>query len=147
MIRLGLALCLLAGAAHSQMVDVCGDYRSSVAALAEPWDANTRQFANGNVRLAVTDTLEPAAGAFHLVIMSPPFDELGDRQCVLVTGRNGMGLGGLTLEGMEADYDPSIGLIFRLRARKYVPETGSFADTLLRVTLNQATGMVTARLD
>lgn len=147
MIRALMGLCALTGAASAQTVDGCTDYRSSLAAYAEPWDRNTRLFANGEVRLVVTDTLEPAVGAFHLVILSPPYDELGSRQCVLVTGADGLGFAGLTLEGMEADYDPSVGLIFRLPASRYLPDTGGFADAVLTVTLNQATGLVTAGLE
>jgi hypothetical protein len=146
-LRAALAACALAGAASAQTIDTCHDYRASAFAIAEPWEANTRLFANGAVRLAVTDTIEPAAGAFHLVILSPPYDELGGRTCTLVTGEAGMGLAGLTLEAMLAEYDPDIGLVFRLQARRYVPQTGDFADAVLLVTLNQATGLVTARLD
>jgi hypothetical protein len=146
-IRALVALCALTGAASAQTVDACLDYRTSAAALVEPWELNTRLFANGAVRLAVMDTVEPAAGAFHLMILSPPYDELGSRSCTVVSGGDGVGFAGLTLNGMAADYDPAVGLIFRLPARRYVPETGGFADAMLRVTLNQATGLVTARLD
>lgn len=147
MIRAIFALCALAGGASAQSVDGCFDHRSSVAAYAEPWDQNTRLFANGAVRLVLTDTLEPAAAAFHLVILSPPYNELGDRQCVVVSMGEGLGFAGLTLDGMTADYDPAVGLVFLLRAARYLPETGGFDDALLRVTLNQANGLVTALLD
>jgi hypothetical protein len=146
-IRALVALCALAGGASAQSVDDCFDHRSSLAAYAEPWDQNTRLFANGAVRLVLTDTLEPAAAAFHLVIFSPPYNELGDRQCVVVSMGEGLGFAGLTLDGIEADYDPAIGLIFALRATRYLPDTGGFADAVLRVTLNQSTGLVTAQLD
>ena len=123
------------------------DYRSSVAALVEPWETATRLFANGAVRLAVTDTLEPAAGAFHLVILSPPHNELGDRQCRLVTLNEGLGFAGLTLEGMAAEYDPAVGLVFRLRASRWLQGSDSYVDAVLTVTLNQSTGLITARLE
>ena len=55
-------LLVLASAAHAsaQSVEDC-DWRASAQALIEPWEDNTRTFANGDVRLAVTDTIEPAA--------------------------------------------------------------------------------------
>lgn len=147
MIRALLLAVCLPGAAVAQTIAACDDYRSSTAALAEPWEDNTRLFASGAVRLAVTDTIEPAAGAFHLVILSPPYDEVGGRQCNVVSAAEGIGFGGLTLAGLEADYDPAIGLRFRLRATRWLPASDSYADAILEVTLNQASGVVTARLD
>jgi hypothetical protein len=138
---------LLAGPVAAQTVGPCNDYRSSVFALAEPWEANTRLFANGAVRLAVIDTVEPAAAAFHLVILSPPYDELGARQCRVLSGADGQGFGGLSLDGIAASYDPAKGLTFTLYATRWVPETDSYADAILAVTLNQATGAIAARLD
>ena len=141
-----LALCL-PGATGAQSIGACDDFRSSVFALAEPWEANTRLFANGAVRLAVTDTIEPALGAYHLVILSPPYDELGGRSCTVVSDGGGLGIAWLTLEGMAADYDPATGLRFKLRAERWMPDSDSFVDATLTVTLNQASGAVTARLD
>jgi hypothetical protein len=137
----------MTGAAAAQSIGACDDFRSSAFALAEPWEESSRLFANGAVRLAVTDTIEPAAGAFHLVILSPPYDEVGGRSCRLVSGADGIGFAGLTLDGMSADYDPATGLRFRLKATRWLPETGDYAEAVLTVTLNQASGAVTARLD
>lgn len=147
MIRLtALALCLTTPA-FAQEIGTCEDYRSSIFALAEPWEDSTRVFANGDVRLAIADTIEPAAAAFHLIILSPPYDEVGGRQCVLISGDGGSGFGGLTLADAEADYDAATGLTFRLNATRWLPDTDSFVDAILTVTLNQATGAVTAQLD
>lgn len=147
-LALGPAMALgLTGAAVAQSIGICDDFRSSVFALAEPWEESSRLFANGAVRLAVTDTIEPAAGAFHLVILSPPYDEVGGRSCSVVSGADGIGLAGLTLDGLAAEYDPAMGLRFRLRATRWMPQTGDYADAVLTVTLNQASGAVTARLD
>lgn len=140
------ALALPAGL-QAQSIDGCDDFRSSAFALAEPWEQTTRLFANGAVRLAVTDTIEPAAGAFHLVILSPPYDEVGGRSCRVVSGANGIGFAGLTLDGMSADYDPATGLRFRINATRWVPESGDYDDAILTVTVNQASGAITARLD
>lgn len=138
---------MLALPALAQTVEAC-DWRASAQALIEPWDApeNTRTFANGNVRLAVTDVIEPAAGAFHLIILSPPYDELGGRQCQIVSANGSIGFTGLTLDGMTSAYDPATGLTFTMEAGAYDPNTGGTLPRTLTVTLNQATGGITATL-
>lgn len=143
-----LAALAFASPSLAQSVGDC-DWRASVQSLVEPWDApqNTRTFANGDVRLAVTDVIEPAAGAFHLVILSPPFDELGGRQCQIVSANNTIGFTGLTLDGMTSAYDPAIGLTFTIEAGAYDPKTGGTLPMVLFVTLNQATGAITAELE
>lgn len=140
------ALAALSAPASAQSVEDC-DWRASLHAMAEPWEDNTRTFANGNVRLAVTDTIEPAAGAFHLVILSPPYDELGGRQCMVVSADGTIGFTSLTLDDMTSDYNPAIGLTFTLEAGGYNPETGGTIPQALTVTLNQATGEITASTD
>ncbi len=146
---LGAAL-MLAGLspALAQSVGNC-DWRASAHALVEPWDApqNTRTFANGNVRLAVSDTIEPGAAALHLVILSPPYGELGGRQCRVVSADGNLGFAGLTLEAMISDYDPAIGLIFAMQASAYDEKFGDILPKTLRVTLNQATGEIQAQLE
>ncbi len=143
-----LAMAMLATLpAQAQVVGDCTDGRSGAQAVAEPWEENTRLFANGAVRLAITDITEPAAGSFFLMILSPPHDELGLRQCALIGAQDGLGFAGLTLDGITADYDPALGLRFGIAARHYLPDTGDFGDATLTVTLNQSTGDVAARLD
>lgn len=147
MIRLtALALCL-ATPAFAQEIGTCDDWRSSVALLAEPWEENSRVFAEGAVRLALIDTFEPAAAAFHLVILSPPYDELGFGQCKLVSGADGMGFAGLDVAATEAAYDPAKGLMFTIPATRWLAETDTYEDAVLQVTLNQSSGEIVAVLD
>jgi hypothetical protein len=143
-----LSVLAVAFPAFAQTVEEC-DWRASAQALVEPWDApyNTRTFANGDVRLAVLDMIEPAAGAFHVLILSPPYDELGGRQCRVVSANGSLGFTGLTLEAMISDYDPAIGLSFAIQSGAYDPKTGGTLPMTLRITLNQATGAITAELD
>ena len=129
-------------AAQDVTVQPC-DWQASAASLVEPWEDNTRTFSNGQTRLALLDTIEPAAGAFYLLILSPPYAELGERQCRVV-GLNGAGFSGLSFEQMQAGYDPAQGLEFLLPAQIFDGE--SFADHMLRVTLNQNTGQITTQL-
>lgn len=139
------ALCGAAGAAGAAEVVLCEGFRASAENIPEPWEANSRSFANGAVRLALIDTVEPAAGAFHLMILSPPYDELGGRQCRLVGAGAGMGFAGLSFEGLSAAYDPARGLTWTLPVRHFDPVTAGFRDGVLSVTLNQATGQIVVR--
>lgn len=139
-----LAAGVVALPAAGQSVGDC-DWRATAAAIPEPWEAHTRTFANGEVRLALLDTIEPGAGAFHLLVLSPPRDALGARQCRVVSLDGTVGFAGLDFQGLEADYDPATGLTFQLPGTVYSPGADGTESVMLEVTVNQATGAVTAR--
>lgn len=145
MIRLFLSITLfitaLTGSALAQAVSEC-DWRATASAIAEPWEENTRTFANGDVRLAVLDTIEPGAAALNILVLSPPRDEMGGRQCRIVSFSEGMGFFGASLEGMAASYDPAIGLTFMIWVELFNPDTGLGIPRVLQMTLNQATGAI-----
>lgn len=132
---------ILPGAAGAQTVSEC-DWRASAQAIPEPWEAHSRTFSNGAVRLAVLDTVEPAAGALHLLILSPPYSELGDRQCRVISRDGTMGWAGMYFEDLTASYDPAVGLIFDLPVQIYLPESSFTNSAVLRITLNQASGEI-----
>ncbi len=136
---------LMATPVAAQEVRDC-DALASAAAIAEPWDQNSRTFANDRVRLAVIDTLEPAAAAFHLLILSPPYDEVGARQCKLVGIEGSLGFASLSLEGLTSSYDPAKGLTWDLTANVYDAGSGGFVAKPLSVTINQSTGAITAEM-
>ncbi|MDU8927453.1 hypothetical protein RXV86_08665 [Alisedimentitalea sp. MJ-SS2] len=140
-----LALTLAPLPALAQEVEPC-EWQASAWNLAEPWEQNTRTFANGNVRLALLDTVEPAAGAFHVLVLSPPYDEVGGRQCRTVSMGGGIGFSGADFSTLDASYDPSVGLIFTMQVRRFDPDSGDFLPATLRFTLNQATGHIGVRL-
>jgi hypothetical protein len=106
----------------------------------------TARFANGAIRLAVLDVVEPAAGAFHLLVLSPPYDELGSRQCRVVSLEQSLGFAGLSLGGAQAGYDPATGLSVQMNAVRWAGSDQYF-NTILTVTINQATGVISAVLD
>ena len=135
---LGLAMI---GAASAAEVHTCDQAESSAAYLAEPWETNTRRFADGDVRLAVLDLVEPAAGAFHLLVLSPPFDDFDHATCQVVSFANDLGYREMSLDGMRVDYDPAQGLIFEIPV-----STGAETHDkgALFLTLNQATGELQA---
>ncbi|MDG4951587.1 hypothetical protein NLM59_11715, partial [Weeksellaceae bacterium KMM 9724] len=67
---------------------------ASAGNIVEPWEDNTRTFSNGKTRLALLDTIEPAAGSFHVLVLSLPLNELGDRQCRTIGMGGGIGFSG-----------------------------------------------------
>ena len=131
----------------AQTVTDCEGYVTSAQLVAEPWERNTATYAEGAIRVTVMDTVEPAAGAFHLMILSPSDDELGFRACHLVSETSGIGFGGLTLQGAQAAYDPASGLVLRLRTSFWQPDTDTYVDGTLTVTINQANGVISAARD
>lgn len=134
-------LALASTAVTAQEVALC-DWQARAENIVEPWGDFTATFANGNVRLALLDTVEPAAGAFHILIMSPPYDEIGARQCRTLGFGGGMGFAGVDFQSLEANYDPAIGLIFHVPVSIYDGTNGEFTSTWLVFTLNQATGLI-----
>ena len=138
-----LALVLAPLAARAQVVAECDD-RALAGNIVEPWEENSRSFANGDVRLAVLDTIEPGAAAFNILVLSPPFGMMGERQCRIVSLENGFGFFAATLNGMRAAYDPSRGLTFAIDVELFNPQTGLGTPAVLRLTLNQATGEIGA---
>jgi hypothetical protein len=127
-------IALLPFGALAQEVGTCDDFRTQASNLAEPWQDNTRLFANGAIRIALMDTLEPAAGAFHLMILSLPADELGLPQCRVVSATGTMGFAFLTLDDLIPGYDPANGLSFDLAGQAFQPDTGDFKDGRLMIT-------------
>ncbi|WP_066707985.1 hypothetical protein [Celeribacter ethanolicus] len=119
--RLALLLPLVASPAFAAEIAPC-DWRASSAALVEPWEDNSRSFANGAIRVALLDTVEPAAAAFHLLILTPPYTALGERQCHVISAAQDMGYLSLDFAGLNAHYDPATGLTLDLPGERYEGE-------------------------
>ena len=132
---------LYAHVAAAQAAFPC-DWQARADAIVEPWEENTASFANGAVRVALLDTIEPAAAAFYLLILHPPYDEVGGRSCTVVGLDEGLGYAGVLFDELEASYDPATGLTFEVPAVIYLPEQSFQNSTLLTITVNQATGAV-----
>lgn len=139
---LALSLSLFANAATAQEVSDC-DWRASAYNIVEPWSENTRTFSNGKTRITLMDTLEPALGAFHVMVLSPPFNEMGERQCKVISTSGTIGFYDLNFQGLQAQYDPSAGLGIAIPGSEYVPETDGHRPMYLLFTVNQATGDIT----
>lgn len=137
-----LCLCLAPPLAAQQVSDC--DWRGSAAAIAEPWQDNTRSFAGGAIRVALSDTEEPAAAAMHLIVLSPDPDH-GYRRCHVISASGSLGYAALDFASLAADYDPAVGLVLSLDGYR-VWEGEAHDDPIrLTVTVNQATGAITAR--
>ena len=122
------------------------DWQASAQAIVEPWEENTRLFANGKVRIAALDTVEPAAGAAYLLVLSPPYTETGERQCRVIGFTNDMGFTALHFDALQSGYSPAKGLVFAVPVRVGV-EGDSFTNgAILTVIVNQATGKITTDL-
>jgi hypothetical protein len=142
-----IALCWAGIPALSQPIEVSHcDWESSARNLGEPWEAFTRTFSNGKTRLAMLDTIEPAAGAVRMLVLSPPYDELGSRQCRTL-GINGMGFAGMDFDQLSASYDPATGLDFTVPIQVWTSENDSYGPGTLWFRLNQATGEITGHVN
>jgi len=138
------ALALFTAPAAAITVEPC-DWRASLAGIPKPWDVHSRTYANGNIRITVTDMIEPAGGPYHLVVISPPYDELGAKQCRVVSLDSAMGFARMIPASAESSYDPATGLTLVIPSGTYDPDTGGTVERNLSVTINQATGDITAR--
>ena len=144
---LSLALPLPAAA---QVVSDC-DWVANPANILEPWDAHTRTYANGAIRVAALDTGgEPVCCSAHLLVLSPSgagTDEPVYRQCRVVSAQPGMGFYSLDIAGIEARYDPAKGLMLSVPVGHWHSGMDAGAGPIperLEVVINQASGAVTA---
>ena len=138
--------------AYGQVVNDCysetaDSYLTDIRVIPEPWEINTRTFANGDVRLVLLDTWDPANYAVHLMVtyVDPSRHESEGRACVIVSDNEGLGFENMSLLDMGASYDPAKGLTFSIEAERHDPDSDSVDHGLLEVILNRATGQVTAR--
>lgn len=131
----------IASQTAAQQISNC-EWQARADAIVEPWEANTRTYANGDVRLALLDTVEPAAGAYHVLVISPPFGEVGDRQCRTIGMSQGVGFSGVDFGSLIAKYDPEHGLTFALDVQRFVPDAGDFLPAKLLFSVNQSTGFI-----
>ncbi|RMC36468.1 hypothetical protein C9E81_07365 [Paracoccus alkanivorans] len=154
MIRASLLTLILAAApalsqdvSNSGMVRKCDD-ATRADTIAEPWEENTATYSDGAIRIARLDFTEPAAAAVKLLVLSPPRDELGLRQCRVVSLSDGMGFYDIDFARREASYDPQRGLTISMPARQYLPESDQGGDDgwfQLYITINQQSGEITTQ--
>jgi hypothetical protein len=144
LISLAATLAACAVPVAAQTVTSCDRWEARAENIAEPWEQMTRTFSNGAVRLVVMDAVEPAVGPLHLLILSPPYSELGERQCRMISV-SGAGFAGIGFADLTAAYDPQTGLGFDVPVSVYDGEAADFRPVRLGITLNQATGAISAK--
>lgn len=132
-------LCAFGAPAAAQSVADC-DWRARADAIMEPWEENTRTYSGERVRIARLDLIEPAAAPFHLLLISPPFDELGARQCKVISFADSIGFSSIKFQEITSAYDPSKGLTLRLPVSAPTDDGAMGALETLAITLNQSTG-------
>lgn len=132
---------LAASPVPAQVAFPC-DWQAGVDAIVEPWEDNSATFSNGVIRVALLDMIEPAAAAAFLLILHPPFDEVGGRACTIVGVDKGLGCGTIQFNELSADYTPETGLVLNVPAVIYLPEQSFRNIALLSITVNQSTGNV-----
>ncbi|WP_375688357.1 hypothetical protein [Pseudooceanicola sp. LIPI14-2-Ac024] len=137
---------LIAAPGVAQSVTDC-DTRAGARFLAEPWEDNTATFAEGAVRIAVIDMMEPAGAPAYLMILSPPRNEIGERQCRIVEAAPHFGFYTIELADTLASYDPERGLTLRIPVTDYTDGPSNPPPFPLTVTINQSTGDVSATID
>ena len=115
---------------------------SSARNIPEPIDQHTRTYANGEIRVIVLDTVDPALGAFHLMVIAPPYDEMGNRNCAVISEAEYTGFAGMYFGQIGASYDPASGLTIRLPIERFAPNTGGTDPAILAITINQAVGSI-----
>ena len=147
-IGIGMALaCLGLGSASAQAISDCNDWRSHVLGIAEPWEANTRTYAGGTVRLVILDVGEPVAGSFRLMILTPPTDANPDaRQCQVLSLDTDIAFAGLSFDGVNTSTDPT-GLTVFIPARRWISATDTYTDATLSVTVVSTDGAIAASLE
>lgn len=149
-----LSLCALVAlvaavplSAPAQVVADC-DWIASPANIAEPWDQNSRTYANGAIRVALLDTGgEPVCCAAHLLILMPSGDQDGPvyRQCRVASAAPGTGFFSIDVPGIAASYDPGKGLLLSIPVGHWHAGMESGQPAIaerMEIRLNQASGEV-----
>jgi hypothetical protein len=139
-----LALALMASQASGQTVVPCAGL-IDVTMISEPWEAYSRSFAEGAIRVFeayVAPTM--AAGAAIGVLHPVPGDPYPMRVCTAVIYSDPANpyFAEAALTDATASYDPARGLTVRVPVR--FPD---FRQPIpaVEITINQATGVVSAR--
>lgn len=117
--RLAIAAALLgisvASPAFAISVHPCGENDpTDAAAIAEPWEKNTKLFYNGQVRAALIDTGgEPVCCSMHLMILLPVHQDGMDdtHACFMADNDGNVGFVGIDFAHITTRYDAGKGLL------------------------------------
>jgi hypothetical protein len=140
---LALGLGVLPIQAVAQEINPC-DGRTVATNLVEPWQQNTHVFADGTVRVALIDTVEPAAAAFYVMVISAPLDVLDNPQCRLLGATGGLGFAALDFAAMTLADGTARRLSFDIPAQ--IIRDTVFVPVVMRFTLDRVSGDIDYQL-
>ncbi len=145
-LTMAAALSLPTGALADIAASDC-DWLQDMRVIAEPWEKHTRTFNEGEVRVVLGDSVEPACCYLHVIVLLPdPDDELGGRKCVVINQGSTMGFSKVDWDALKASHDPATGLTITFPYANYDAENASAGPTkAATVRIDLSTGDVTAR--
>jgi hypothetical protein len=145
------ATLLLASPTAAQSLRDCDTSEGNARNIYGPYEQTIREFANGDIRLIALDEGPEARGSglsnrgsLHIMVTYPVPDEplVG---CSLASRDETMGFWRLNMADLEAQYDPSIGLLVSIPVESIVGGDMIFRE-ILTITVNRAQGRVAATL-
>jgi hypothetical protein len=141
---LGVTVAMMAAPSGAQSVVPCAGL-ITIEMISEPWEQYSRAYADGAIRLFeayVSPSM--AAGAVIGVLHPVPGDPYSQRVCTAVQYANPdpSFFSEVLIAEATATYDPVTGLTIRVPVR--FPDSRQPIDAIW-ITVNQATGKVTAR--
>lgn len=141
-----LACVLPLAVAAQPVVGRCDNFEANARNLMMPPEIAVQSFAEGRVRTIGLDTLDPGCCSEYLMVDF--FTERGPFPlCVLISGANGQGFAGLDMTQLIARPDPATPLTLTLTLPAGRVDGPVSVMSPLHVTIDQATGLVTARHD
>jgi hypothetical protein len=135
-----LVLAVSAAPAAAQTVSDCSGGQVSAMSILEPWEEYSRTFSNGTVRVAIVDLIEPAAAAYQLLVMFPPYNEVGERMSCAVLGMGNYGFGRIGIDEIQSSDEAATDLTIS------VPVSANGYQSALSATINQSEGTITSAL-
>ncbi len=127
----------LAGAAVT--MGSCDGAAARLTNIPEPWEAHSRSFARGAVRVTLLDAAQPDAAAFHIAVMHDRLSETGKpyRACQIVGAEGQAGFSDVAFDRLEASFDADNGLQVRIPVQVLDGSGFRAADLLLVIDQGQ----------
>ena len=135
----------VAGPALATVVRACDGTTEAAYNIVEPWEASSRTFYQGKVRVAWLDTGgEPACCSAHLLIVFYRDDDVEGFTCRLVSDHDASGFAGIDFKSLKSSYDPKRGLLLAFGYSRF-PTGGDGSATerrVAKVRINVTSGAV-----
>lgn len=143
LVALCATLCFGTAAHAEPAVGDCQGWQANAANV--DWSQPSPTFAEGAVRLVALDTEEPAAAAFHVMVLMPGDAEFG-QLCYLVSNDlEGSGFAALDLARAVTSYSPATGLSVTMPVG-VIAANGDVENIPMLLIIDQSAPSVTALL-